>query len=522
MENAQFSNGVSNLVHSIIKDLMHSRLHPQTAGGAARSYSGVPLIRHCSFVRVGTKAIGTQVMRGHRGKMLWKLQRMMMRKQGMYGYLSRKLPESVHCFVSRVFERGPSLHLFSNGKYPRIISHVPRDYASFELSWGPLTGKDKRAWLSKNKSSKNEKQRRETLVVNDIDRFYPPLADWIFESFRFIPNWRMDDGQISLSEIGGGIGPHVDNYDVFLIQMSGTRTWQVGRKKISAHEERDRMIDGLDVRVLSGWPLNEGGSGEQEMEEWIVYPGDLLYLPPRVAHCGISLSGDCMTLSVGCRAPSVSDLVSKLAEHLSSSIEDYSILRYTDFDLLKGRKSGASPGELTLDAKERAKLLVMDSLTSIVNDDEWWDEFLGRYVTEQKRVRNSYPIPLDSVLVDAEDAHSTVQSVFAGKGVLCQAEGIAFAYSTVRPKRHDGREYHRFFVNGEMWQSASQSNNTKQSSLVRIFQIVANHREIDRSLLLLGLDSSHDPDDHVDVLSFEAVAFLEELVSIGVLYGSNL
>lgn len=418
----------------------------------------------------------------------------------------------------------------------RIISHIPRDYSSFELSWGPLTGKDKRIWLAKQKSSSNnhddEEQRRETLVVNDIDRFYPPLADWIFESFRFIPNWRMDDGQISLSEEGGGIGPHVDNYDVFLIQMSGTRTWQIGKRKISAREEKDRMIDGLDLRVLSGWPLNDvgGGDGEQEvMEEWIVHPGDLLYLPPRVPHCGISLSDDCMTLSVGCRAPSVSDLVSKLAEHFSSSIEDYSVLRYTDSDLLKGTKLGSAPGELTLDAKECAKQLVMDSLTSIINDDEWWDEFMGRYVTEQKRVRNSYPIPLDDLPVDGEDAvddkhfdewsdaRSTVQSVLVGKGVLYQAEGIAFAYSIVRPKSHNGREHYRFFVNGEMWQSDSPAND----AVARIFQIVANHRLIDRSLLL-GLDSSDDPEMQNSTLSSEAIDFLEELVSAGVLYGSNI
>ena len=340
----------------------------------------------------------------------------------------------------------------------------------------------------------------------------------------------MDDGQISLSEEGGGIGPHVDNYDVFLIQMSGTRTWQIGRRKISSYEERDRMIDGLDVRVLSGWPLNGDGSGDLEMEEWIVHPGDLLYLPPRVAHCGISLSDDCMTLSVGCRAPSVSDLVSKLAETLSSSIEDYSVRRYTDSELLAKSYSGDMPGELTLDAKERAKQLVMDSLTSMMNDDEWWDEFLGRHLTEQKRVRNNYPIPLDSILDDVEEvdedsdewanARSTVQSVLAGKGVLYQAEGIAFAYSTVRSDRHNGREFHRFFVNGEMWQRDFESDEVKQSSIVRIFKIVANHRMLDRSLLL-GLDSCDDPDTQCDELSSEAIAFLEELVSIGVLYGSN-
>ena len=313
----------------------------------------------------------------------------------------RNLPEWGNSFLKGVFES--CMLAFSSARVLRIISHVPNDHATFEVQWGPLTGKSIRTWLAKHNSisSINEKMRKETLVVNDIDRFYPPLADWMYETFQFIPNWRRDDGQISLSEVGGGIGPHVDNYDVFLIQMSGTRTWQIGRRTISAYEERERMIDGLDVRVLSGWGLND--SGEQEMKEWTVHPGDLLYLPPRVAHCGISLSGDCMTLSVGCRAPSVSEIASKLAERLSSSIEDHAVLRYTDSNMLKGNHLVYAPGELTLDAKDNAKQLVLDSLTSIINDDEWWDEFLGRYLTEPKRLRSNYPIPIETLLVDNED-----------------------------------------------------------------------------------------------------------------------
>ena len=143
------------------------------------------------------------------------------------------------------------------------------------------------------------------------------------------------------------------------------------------------MIDSLDVRVLcdsSSEDDDGSGSDDEEMEEWIVNPGDLLYLPPRVAHCGTSLASDCMTLSVGCRAPSVSDLVSRLAERLSSSMDDSSVRRYTDGDLLlKGLNNihGGKPGELTSDAKDRAKHLVLDSLTSIISDDEWWDEFFG-------------------------------------------------------------------------------------------------------------------------------------------------
>lgn len=86
----------------------------------------------------------------------------------------------------------------------------------------------------------------------------------------------MDDGQISLAEEMGGIGPHVDNYDVFLIQMSGCRCWQVGHNVISAKSEIDMSIPDIDVRILDGWGV------DAEYEEWILNPGDMLYLPPRV------------------------------------------------------------------------------------------------------------------------------------------------------------------------------------------------------------------------------------------------
>lgn len=411
----------------------------------------------------------------------------------------------------------------------RIISHIPGDDSSFELKWGPLTKKDAHTWCNKLSSSSLllepkaiGKTKRETLVVNDVDRFYPSLADWMYDTFHFLPNWRMDDGQISLAEHGGSIGPHVDNYDVFLIQMSGTRTWQVGRRKISAQEERDRTIDGLDVRVLDEWGRVDSNEESSEMQQFTVHPGDMLYLPPRVAHCGTSLSNDCMTLSVGCRAPSVSDMVSKLAERFSSSMDEYALRRYTDSDILMGLDSSGMmmPGELTHDAKEMARKLVLDSLSLTVNDDEWWDEFFGKYVTEQKRVRSNYPIPLkDSSSEDDDwnDAHLTVSNVVSGKGFLYQAEGIAFAYSCVYSNLHIGRTFHRFFVNGEMWQSSCHVNT---DDWIQIFQIVANNRRLDR-LCLLGLDEYDDQKVRDDImLPTEAISFLEELVSAGFLYGS--
>jgi 50S ribosomal protein L16 3-hydroxylase len=151
---------------------------------------------------------------------------------------------------------------------------MPGQEETYELQWGPLSNEDANKWMSKN-TSESKNGRKHTLVVNDIDRFFPPLADWIHNNFKFLPNWRMDDGQISLAEDMGGIGAHVDNYDVFLIQMHGSRRWQVGNEKLSAKTEMDRLLE-LDVRILKEW------GKDAECQDWILNPGDLLYLPPRI------------------------------------------------------------------------------------------------------------------------------------------------------------------------------------------------------------------------------------------------
>jgi 50S ribosomal protein L16 3-hydroxylase len=395
----------------------------------------------------------------------------------------------------------------------RVISHIPGDYSTFDIKWGALSDAEIDTWLSKETTSTTEASnqqpenvRKETLVVNDIDRFYPPLADWIYDTFDFIPNWRMDDGQISLAEVDGGIGPHVDNYDVFLIQISGTRTWQVGKRKIDAIEEQDRLIDGINVRVLSDWNDDQDAAGNTEIEEWILNPGDMLYLPPRVPHCGIALSTGCMTLSVGCRAPSVSDLVSKLAERLSSSIEDIAVRRYTDDDLIDDRSSDnfTPPGEITTKAKKDAKHLVLNALTNMLDDDSIWDEFFGQYATEPKRVRNRYPIPLED---DDESDGPTVQDVLDGRGVLYHAEGICFSYSEFNSQDVGvATTIHRLFINGEMWQCDSAHDG-------ELYQTIANNRVLDGTTLLTSIGGEERRK--------KTVKFLEELVSIGLLYASE-
>ncbi len=121
---------------------------------------------------------------------------------------------------------------------------------------------------------------------------------------------------------------------------------------------------------------------------------------------------------------------------------------------------------------------------------------------------------------DWDDAQSAVRSVLAGRGVLYQAEGIAFAHSSIPSKLSPGITSHRFFVNGKMWQSESQSDD-ETNSLTRLFRNVSNHRRLDRSLLV-----SPDRNDRLnlqhDELSSKAISFLEELVSAGLLYGASV
>lgn len=156
-----------------------------------------------------------------------------------------------------------------------------------------------------------------TLLVQGVDRLLPEVAA-ILEPFRFIPDWRIDDVMVSYASDGGGVGPHFDNYDVFLVQGLGRRRWRVGgpcdaSTPLRAHD---------DLRLLADFVPTD---------DWILEPGDMLYVPPGVAHEGTAVGDDCMTYSVGFRAPSRGELISHWCDHLLDRLEDDD--RYTDPDL---------------------------------------------------------------------------------------------------------------------------------------------------------------------------------------------
>lgn len=140
-----------------------------------------------------------------------------------------------------------------------------------------------------------------TLLINDIEKLLPKFTE-IIEPFRFIPDWRIDDLMISYAVDGGSVGPHVDAYDVFLLQAQGQRRWQISSQTCV----EDNFIPDIDLRIMQSFTAEE---------EWVLEPGDMLYLPPDVPHYGVAV-GECMTYSIGFRAPSRADLLEDLLGHI--------------------------------------------------------------------------------------------------------------------------------------------------------------------------------------------------------------
>ena len=143
-----------------------------------------------------------------------------------------------------------------------------------------------------------------TLLVQGLD-LHLQAAHELLQRFRFVPDARLDDLMLSYASDGGGVGPHLDSYDVFLIQVHGRRRWRIGRA-------RDRsFVDGLPLKILRHF---------EPEHDWLLQPGDMLYLPPHWAHDGIAV-GECMTASVGFRAPGPAELARELLVRLADAVE---------------------------------------------------------------------------------------------------------------------------------------------------------------------------------------------------------
>ncbi len=235
-----------------------------------------------------------------------------------------------------------------------------------------------------------------TLLVQAVDHWVPAAADFLAQ-FYFIPSWRVDDLMISYSGDKGGVGPHYDNYDVFLVQVSGRRQWEVG----GIYDESSPRRPDVPVKILTEW---------EPEHRWILEPGDMLYVPPRVGHSGIAVGEDCMTCSVGFRAPSHRDILLDFPEYIGETLSEE--IRYADPDLVPQ----ANPGEITSEAVKNVQKI----LRQYVEDHDSLAQWFGRYMTSPKyaddeTTKEAYVL---------EDVHTH----FASGGTFIKNEGSRFAY----------------------------------------------------------------------------------------------
>src|SRR5471030_3367589 len=234
----------------------------------------------------------------------------------------------------------------------RLITHFRKSWAMEHGPFAPdeLPSVKKRDW---------------TLLVQGVI-LHDDRARALLDRFRFIPDARVDDLMISYATDGGGVGAHFDSYDVFLLQVHGKRRWRFGA-------QRDLSLkEGLPLKVLQHFEADE---------EWVLEPGDMLYLPPHIAHDGVA-EGECMTASIGFRAPSASELSGQFLYHLAERLDD------TRSDGAKGAQPYRDPAQPAVRHPALLPSLMIERVGAILANIEWNEKdvasFLGTYLSEPK------------------------------------------------------------------------------------------------------------------------------------------
>ena len=200
-----------------------------------------------------------------------------------------------------------------------------------------------------------------TLLINDIETYLPELQEYL-QAFRFIPDWRIDDLMISFASDKGSVGAHVDDYDVFLIQLEGKRHWSID----DSPSFDDTPVEGPELKILKNF---------KPSQDWTLEPGDMLYLPPNMPHHGVA-AGECMTLSIGFRAPASGELVQAWLDDIGDTAAFKT--RFTDAK----RNVQSNPGEIKSDDLIDLKKLLLEGIEKSSSDLDNW---LGKYLTEGKR-----------------------------------------------------------------------------------------------------------------------------------------
>lgn len=242
-----------------------------------------------------------------------------------------------------------------------------------------------------------------TLLVQSLDHLMPEAAA-LLAQFDFIPHARLDDVMVSYAVPGGSVGPHFDSYDVFLLQGAGHRRWQ-----ISAQTDLD-LIDDVPLKILRRF---------KPEQEWLLGPGDMLYLPPHYAHHGVAEDA-CMTYSIGFRAPSAQELAHEFLVHLQDTLQLDG--QYADPDL-RVQKHPAQISRAMLKQIEAMIARIQWSRADIA-------QFAGRYLSD----------PKPNVFFDAPEQALSLSAF----GKLANRQGVALDAKTRMLFTGE-----HFFINGE-------------------------------------------------------------------------
>ena len=229
----------------------------------------------------------------------------------------------------------------------RLIVH---DAGVWSLGHGPL----------KRRAIPSLKRPGWTLLVQGLD-LHVAAAHALLQRFRFVPDARLDDLMLSYASDGGGVGPHVDSYDVFLLQVQGRRRWRIGR----AHDKT--LVPDVPLKILAHF---------EPEHEWLLEPGDMLYLPPGWAHDGVA-EGECLTASIGYRAPGREQLGRELLQRLLDDAEAVpEEVLYRDPKQAATAEPGRIPAEL--------RAFALDAMARTLADERGFDCTLGELLSEPK------------------------------------------------------------------------------------------------------------------------------------------
>lgn len=306
----------------------------------------------------------------------------------------------------------------------RLVIHTPEKKPYWHLKRGPFHARDftqlpPSHW---------------TLLVQGVDRFIPEVAA-LLEHFNFLPHWRIDDVMISYAVEQGSVGPHYDHYDVFLFQAQGRRKWLLTSK----HCEVENYLPNVELRIMDKFLVEE---------EFILEAGDMLYLPPHIAHHGISLSPDCMTYSFGYRSYQSLELWESFGEYLAENSLHHELFHDPDWCCLNGS------GELPEEAIHEAKRV----LQNILDDEKRLRHWFGCFVTRlDQQAEELLPLPNEET-----DDRSLFLSELENSPGLTRNSLCRFAYQI------EEDETLTLFINGCGW-------NTEGVS-AKLIKLVADKR----------------------------------------------